>query len=154
MIERLDILCEWATRRCYVLSSGEKARGAILISGSLTSCKCNQSLDFDHRDLPIAAPPVTDTNSSSSAKSTSTIGCQGSVSDSQLHYKLVDNGPYSSSKAASLATRLVQSNNPNRSKYGSDDEDDDAIFAELEEEIENDSNVSIREHGLQVLKAE
>jgi len=60
----------------------------------------------------------------------------------------------SSSKAASLAARLVQSNNPNRSRYGSDDEDDDAIFAELEEEIENDSNASIREHGLQVLKSE
>ncbi|KAF8974429.1 thioredoxin-like protein [Flammula alnicola] len=60
----------------------------------------------------------------------------------------------SNSKAASLAARLVESNNPNRSRRDSDDEDDDALFAELEEEIENDSNSSIREHGLQVLKAE
>lgn len=92
-------------------------------------------------------------NSSSSSKAFQ-LGCQGNVSYSQIHYKLGDNGSHSSSKAASLAARLVQSNNPNRSKYGSDDEDEDAIFAELEEEIENDSNVSIREHGLQVLKAE
>lgn len=81
------------------------------------------------------------------------ITCQGNIFI-QSHYNLVDNSSHSSSKAASLAARLVQPNNPNRSKYGSDDEDDDAIFAELEEEIENDSNVSIREHGLQVLKAE
>lgn len=58
-----------------------------------------------------------------------------------------------SSKAASLAARLVESNNPNRPRHGSDD-DDDALFAELEEEIENDADSSIRERGLQVLKAE
>jgi len=61
----------------------------------------------------------------------------------------------SSSKAASLAARLIESNNPNRSRRGDEsDEDQDALFAELEEEIENDSNPALREHGLQALKAE
>ncbi|KAF9484026.1 hypothetical protein BDN70DRAFT_218589 [Pholiota conissans] len=59
----------------------------------------------------------------------------------------------SNSKATSLAARLVESNNPNRSRHDSDD-DDDALFAELEEEIENDSNATVREHGLRVLKTE
>ncbi|KAF8205109.1 thioredoxin-like protein [Pholiota molesta] len=59
----------------------------------------------------------------------------------------------SNSKAASLAARLVESNNPNRSRHDSDD-DDDALFAELEEEIENDTHASVREHGLRVLKTE
>ncbi len=56
----------------------------------------------------------------------------------------------SNSKAASLAARLVESNN--RRHY--DEEDEDAIFAELEEEIENDSNPVIREKGLKLLKEE
>jgi hypothetical protein len=61
----------------------------------------------------------------------------------------------SSSKAASLAARIIESNNPNRSRRGDEsDEDPDALFAELEEEIENDSNPALREHGLQALKAE
>ncbi|KAF4619218.1 hypothetical protein D9613_005329 [Agrocybe pediades] len=61
----------------------------------------------------------------------------------------------SSSKSASLAARLVENNNPSRSRRDPDDDDDDeALFAELEEEIENDSNSAIRETGLQVLKAE
>ncbi|KAJ3515444.1 hypothetical protein NLJ89_g1751 [Agrocybe chaxingu] len=62
----------------------------------------------------------------------------------------------SSSKAASLAARLVEPNNPNRSRRdGSDEEDDeDAIFAELEEEIENNTSAAIRENGLQILKQE
>ncbi|KAF5333399.1 hypothetical protein D9611_002413 [Ephemerocybe angulata] len=63
----------------------------------------------------------------------------------------------SSSKAASLAARLVD---PNRQgprsgrNYDSEDDDDEALFAELEEEIENDSSASVREHALSVLKQE
>ncbi|KAJ7276519.1 GTPase inhibitor [Mycena haematopus] len=53
-------------------------------------------------------------------------------------------------KIASLTARLVE---PNRHPRHIDDEDDDdALFAELEEEIENDSNETMREYGLQVLK--
>ncbi|KAJ2920163.1 hypothetical protein MD484_g357, partial [Candolleomyces efflorescens] len=62
----------------------------------------------------------------------------------------------SSSRAATLASRLVDPNvkgSRNR-RDDSEDEDEDAIFAELEEEIENDSNSSIREHALQLLKNE
>lgn len=57
----------------------------------------------------------------------------------------------SNSKAASLAARLVESNNR---RHYDDEEDEDAIFAELEEEIENDSNPVIREKGLKLLKEE
>ncbi|KAJ7283529.1 thioredoxin-like protein [Mycena rebaudengoi] len=53
-------------------------------------------------------------------------------------------------KLASLAARIVEPNR--RSRDEEDDEDEDAIFAELEEEIENDSNAEMREHGLQVLR--
>ena len=54
-----------------------------------------------------------------------------------------------------MATRLVDPNNPLKGAYDHDDDDnDDAIFAELEEEIENDSNAAIREHGLKLLKEE
>ncbi|KAG2013531.1 hypothetical protein CC2G_010430 [Coprinopsis cinerea AmutBmut pab1-1] len=62
----------------------------------------------------------------------------------------------SSSKAATLASRLVQPNNPGgRGRHDSDEEDDDeAIFAELEEEIENDSSASVREHAMSLLKRE
>ncbi|PPQ99082.1 hypothetical protein CVT24_003642 [Panaeolus cyanescens] len=62
----------------------------------------------------------------------------------------------STSKIESLASRLVQPNEPNRyRRRESDDEDDDeALFAELEEEIENDPNLSIREQGLKLLKSE
>ncbi|KAF7968431.1 hypothetical protein HWV62_30595 [Athelia sp. TMB] len=52
-------------------------------------------------------------------------------------------------KLASLASRLVQ---PNRDHDGEDDEE--ALFAELEAEIENDSSSAMREHGLTVLKQE
>ncbi|KAJ6485177.1 thioredoxin-like protein [Mycena vitilis] len=54
-------------------------------------------------------------------------------------------------KIASLAARLVE---PNRRPHHEDDEEDDeeALFAELEEEIENESNAEMREYGLQVLK--
>ncbi|RXW24651.1 hypothetical protein EST38_g1253 [Candolleomyces aberdarensis] len=60
------------------------------------------------------------------------------------------------SRAATLASRLVEPNakgSRNR-RDDSEDEDEDAIFAELEEEIENDSNFSIREHALKLLKNE
>lgn len=55
-------------------------------------------------------------------------------------------------KVASLASRLVESNHHPHST--DDDEDPDALFAELEEEIENDSNAAMREHGLQGLRRE
>lgn len=48
-----------------------------------------------------------------------------------------------------LASRVLQSNRER-------DEDDgvDAIFAELEAEIENDDNAAVRERGLQQLRAQ
>jgi hypothetical protein len=52
-------------------------------------------------------------------------------------------------KIASLASRLVE---PNR--HDVEDEDEEALFAELEEEIENDSNATMREQALEVLKRE
>ncbi|KAJ7094648.1 thioredoxin-like protein, partial [Mycena belliarum] len=53
-------------------------------------------------------------------------------------------------KAAALAARIVE---PNRHRRQDEDEDDDeALFAELEEEIENDSNAEMREYGLQALR--
>ncbi|KAF9019257.1 thioredoxin-like protein [Hymenopellis radicata] len=61
----------------------------------------------------------------------------------------------SNPKVASLAARLVEPNDPRHKRTSSDDEDDDeAIFAELEAEIENDSSYSMREQGLGVLRRE
>ncbi|KAK1230112.1 hypothetical protein PQX77_006827 [Marasmius sp. AFHP31] len=64
----------------------------------------------------------------------------------------------SNPKIASLASRLVEPNQPGgRSKRADDDyelDDDDAIFAELEAEIENDDNAAIREQGLAILQRE
>ncbi|KAJ7507941.1 thioredoxin-like protein [Mycena galericulata] len=57
---------------------------------------------------------------------------------------------YDNPKIASLAARIVEPNR--RTRHEEDDEDEDALFAELEEEIENDSNAEMREYGLQVLK--
>lgn len=57
----------------------------------------------------------------------------------------------------SLAARLVEPNVSSRSRRdpkNDDDEDDEALFAELEEEIENDTSPFMREHGLQALKRE
>ncbi|KAK7061834.1 thioredoxin-like protein [Favolaschia claudopus] len=54
-------------------------------------------------------------------------------------------------RVASLTARVIESNRRPRHN-DQDEEDEDAIFAELEEEIENDSNPSMREHGMQVLK--
>jgi thiol-disulfide isomerase/thioredoxin len=61
----------------------------------------------------------------------------------------------SNSRITSLAARLVEPNESNRSRCDlEDDKDDEAIFAELEEEIENNGNSFMREHTLQVLKRE
>jgi hypothetical protein len=51
-------------------------------------------------------------------------------------------------KINSLALRVVESN---RSRGDSDD-DDEAIFAELEAEIENSDSATFREHGLEQLR--
>ncbi|KAJ7684061.1 hypothetical protein B0H17DRAFT_1169912 [Mycena rosella] len=56
------------------------------------------------------------------------------------------------SKIDTLTARIVAPNNRHRRHEEEDDEDEDALFAELEEEIENDSNGQMREYGLQVLK--
>ncbi|TFK29386.1 GTPase inhibitor [Coprinopsis marcescibilis] len=61
----------------------------------------------------------------------------------------------SSAKAASLAARLVAPNLGSSRQRNSDDEDDeDAIFAQLEEEIENDPSYSVREQAVSMLKRE
>ncbi|KAF9268094.1 thioredoxin-like protein [Marasmius fiardii PR-910] len=63
----------------------------------------------------------------------------------------------SNPKIASLASRLVEPNYPSgrSGKHHDNHElDDDAIFAELEAEIENDDNSAIREQGLAILKRE
>jgi hypothetical protein len=63
----------------------------------------------------------------------------------------------SNSRITSLTARLVEPNDSNRSRRNleeDDDGDEDALFAELEEEIENNSNSFMREHSLQVLKKE
>ncbi|KZP32944.1 thioredoxin-like protein [Athelia psychrophila] len=53
-------------------------------------------------------------------------------------------------RLASLASRLVE---PNRD-HDEEPEDEEALFAELEAEIENDDSSAMREHGLAVLKQE
>ncbi|KAH6915335.1 GTPase inhibitor [Coprinopsis sp. MPI-PUGE-AT-0042] len=59
------------------------------------------------------------------------------------------------SKAASLASRLVSPNHPQaRGRTDSDDDDDEALFAELEEEIENDPSSAVREQALGILQRE
>jgi hypothetical protein len=51
-----------------------------------------------------------------------------------------------------LAARLVE---PNHTRYHEPEgEDEDALFAVLEEEIENDSNAMMREQGLEALRRE
>jgi hypothetical protein len=63
-------------------------------------------------------------------------------------------------KITSLAARLIEPNDPQRHKHNKhnndddDDADDEALFAELEAEIENDSSSAMREQGLEVLKRE
>ncbi|KAJ7228538.1 thioredoxin-like protein [Mycena pura] len=63
---------------------------------------------------------------------------------------MLNNNP----KAASLAARLVESNRGPPRHEDNEDEDEEALFAELEEEIENDSNASVREYGMKLLKQE
>ncbi|KAG5342509.1 hypothetical protein C0989_000637 [Termitomyces sp. Mn162] len=61
----------------------------------------------------------------------------------------------SNPKIVSLASRIVESNRPDRFKHSDDEEDDtDRLFAELEEEIENDGDAAMREQGLDVLRRE
>ena len=54
-------------------------------------------------------------------------------------------------RVASLASRVVESN---RNRDTDEQDDDDALFAELEEEIENDSAAGMRETGLHAFKRE
>lgn len=54
-------------------------------------------------------------------------------------------------KVASLASRLVE---PNNARDRDGEEDEEALFAELEAEIENDNSAAMREHGLSVLRQE
>lgn len=61
----------------------------------------------------------------------------------------------SNSKVASLSARLVEPNRISRRGQPDDGEDDDdAIFAELEAEIENDDSSAMRERGLEAIKRE
>ncbi|KAJ3909878.1 thioredoxin-like protein [Lentinula edodes] len=62
----------------------------------------------------------------------------------------------SNPKITSLASRLVEPNHSDRSKHeeDADYDDDDALFAELEEEIENDNSSAMREQGLETLRRE
>jgi len=55
------------------------------------------------------------------------------------------------SKLDSLASRVVESKD---SREEDEFDDDDAIFAELEAEIENDSNAAVRDQGLEQLRLE
>ncbi|KAF9008955.1 GTPase inhibitor [Cyathus striatus] len=56
------------------------------------------------------------------------------------------------SRIDSLASRVLQPNI--RRQYEDEDDDEDAIFAELEAEIENSDSAAVREHGMSVLKRE
>ncbi len=62
--------------------------------------------------------------------------------------------PGSNKRIETLAARLVEPNNPRNRAQDSDDDDDEALFAELEAEIENDGSYAMREQGLEVLKRE
>jgi hypothetical protein len=62
-------------------------------------------------------------------------------------------GSRSRRKIASLSARLVDPN-PRRKGHEEDEDDDEALFAELEAEIENESNASMRERGLVELREE
>jgi len=58
-----------------------------------------------------------------------------------------------SNRINSLASRLVEPNaHSSRRHEEEDDLDEDALFAELEDEIENDGNYNMREHGLDVMR--
>ena len=55
-----------------------------------------------------------------------------------------------------LTSRITQpsSSGTRRSDNDHSDLDDEELFAQLEEEIENNSNLELREQGIQRLKAE
>ncbi|KAH9951657.1 GTPase inhibitor [Amylocystis lapponica] len=58
-------------------------------------------------------------------------------------------------KISSVTDRVIQPNNPFTSRHDNgSDLDDDELFAQLEAEIEDSSNESIREQGLERLKRE
>jgi pantothenate kinase len=68
---------------------------------------------------------------------------------------LVDTSIYSDPKITSLASRLVESvHRHDRTRHEAEELDEDAIFAELEAEIENNSDAAMREQGLEVFKRE
>jgi len=66
---------------------------------------------------------------------------------------MTSDGPSINPKIVSLAARLVEPNQ-SHTHHEQDEEDEDALFAELEEEIENDSNSAMREQGLEALRRE
>ncbi|KAF8621675.1 hypothetical protein AX15_007688 [Amanita polypyramis BW_CC] len=55
----------------------------------------------------------------------------------------------SSSRLSTLTDRVLD---PNRDKNMAEEEDEEALFAELEAEIENDDNPILRERGLEALR--
>lgn len=56
--------------------------------------------------------------------------------------------------AQTLASRLVSPNNPRRGNQSDEEDDEDALFAELEAEIENEGSYSMREHALAAIQRE
>ncbi|KAI0081702.1 GTPase inhibitor [Panus rudis PR-1116 ss-1] len=61
----------------------------------------------------------------------------------------------SNAKVAELTSRLTEPyHHPSTSRSDPDEDDDEAIFAELEAELENDDNPALREQGLEQLKRE
>ena len=79
--------------------------------------------------------------------------CKETASSIKIVWLTPDRNP----KIASLASRLIEPNNPqahNRNQSDDDLDDDEAIFAQLEAEIEDDTSSAMREQGLEVLRRE
>lgn len=60
-------------------------------------------------------------------------------------------------KINTLTSRITQPSSSSSARRTDDDHsdlDDEELFAQLEDEIENDSNLELREQGIQRLKAE
>lgn len=59
-------------------------------------------------------------------------------------------------KINTLTSRITKPSSSSARRAGDDhsDLDDEELFAQLEDEIENDSNAALREGGVQRLKAE
>lgn len=58
-------------------------------------------------------------------------------------------------KIATLKSHIVQSASSSRPRDdNASDLDDEELFAQLEEELENDSNAELREHGIKRLQRE